>query len=49
MNKESNILDVLSGQESIKFDVSLSWPTILELFGGIMLCAVLILILKKYI
>lgn len=46
---KSSVLDVISGRESIKFDVSLSWGTIIELFASVMLCAVLIILLKKSI
>lgn len=49
MQEKSSVLDVLSGNESVKFDVSISFITLVELFAAIMLCSMLILLMKKAI
>lgn len=51
MNNEnkSSILDVLSGNESVKIDISLDWQTILYLFAAAMLVGILLILISKRI
>lgn len=45
----SSIWDVVSGNESIKLDISLGWPTIGYLFAAAMLVGILLILIKKHI
>ncbi|MBO4645384.1 MAG: hypothetical protein J5642_02590 [Bacteroidales bacterium] len=46
---QSNVLDVLSGRESIKFDVSLSWETIIYVALGAIVIGTVLIGMKKLI
>ena len=46
---KSSILDVISGNESIKIDISLDWRTILYLFAAAMLVGILLILISKRI
>lgn len=48
-NNKSSILDVISGNESIKIDISLDWQTILYLFAAAMLVGILLILINKRI
>lgn len=44
---KSSIWDVVSGNESIKIDISLNWATILYLFAAAMLVGILLILINK--
>lgn len=48
-NNKSSFLDVISGNESIKFDLSFDWKTILYLFAAAMLVGILLILINKRI
>lgn len=48
-DNKSSFLDVISGNESIKIDISLDWTTILYLFAAAMLVGILLMLIKKKI
>lgn len=48
-NNNSSFLDVISGNESIKIDISLTWSTIGYLFAAAMLVGILLILINKRI
>lgn len=46
---KSSFLDVVSGNESLKIDISLDWQTILYLFAAAMLVGILLILINKRI
>lgn len=46
--QNSSIWDVVSGNESLKVDIGLTWNTIMYLFVAAMLVGVLLILIKKY-
>ncbi len=46
---QSTVMDVISGRESIKFDVSLSWTTILYVCLAVVLIGIILMYMKKII
>lgn len=46
-NNSSSVLDVISGNESIKIDISLDWQTIAYLFAAAMLVGILLILISK--
>lgn len=49
MNNQSSILDVISGNESFKIDISLDWQSIAYLFAAAMLVGILLILINKRI
>lgn len=47
MNDRSSILDVISGNESFKLDISLSFASIAYLFGAAMAVGVLLILISR--
>lgn len=48
-SQQSTLLDVISGRESIKFDVSLSWGTIIYVALAVILIGILLIYMQKII
>lgn len=48
-SQQSTLLDVVSGRESIKFDVSLSWDTIIYVALAVILIGILLIYMQKII
>lgn len=48
-DNRSSILDVISGNESFKIDVSLDWASIGYLFAAAMLVGILLILINKRI
>lgn len=48
-SQQSTLLDVISGRESIKFDVSLSWDTIIYVALAVILIGILLIYMQKII
>lgn len=48
-NQTSSVLDVLSGNESVKIDINLSWTTIAYVLAGAVLVGLVLILAKKYI
>lgn len=46
-NNNSSILDVVSGRESVKVDISLTTTSILYLLGAAVLVGIILMIVKK--
>lgn len=46
-NNQSSILDVISGNESVKVDISLTLTSILYLFAAAMLVGILLILIRK--
>lgn len=46
-NNNSSVLDVISGNESIKIDISLTWATIGYLFAAAMTVGLLLILINK--
>lgn len=49
MNEKSTFLDVLSGNESVKIDISLTPSSIIYLFMAVMLVGTLLILINKRI
>lgn len=47
--QNSSIWDVVSGNESLKIDIGLTWNTIMYLFLAAMLVGTLLILIKKNI
>lgn len=48
-NNNSSILDVVSGRESVKVDISLTTTSIMYLFAAAVLVGVVLMIIKKHV
>lgn len=48
-SQQSTLIDVVSGRESIKFDVSLSWDTIIYVALAVILIGILLIYMQKII
>ena len=46
---KSSFLDVISGNESFKIDISLTWATIGYLFAAAMIVGILLILISKRI
>lgn len=49
MNNQSTLLDVISGNESFKIDISLGWESIAYLFAAAMVVGILLIIISRRI
>lgn len=49
MNNQSGFLDVISGNESFKIDISIDWTSIAYLFAAAMLVGILLILISKRI
>lgn len=47
MNNQSSVLDVISGNESIKIDIALDFTSIAYLFAAAMLVGILLILIAK--
>lgn len=48
-DEKSSILDVISGNESVKVDIGVSLSSLLYLFSTIMVCGLLLILINKKI
>lgn len=48
-SNKSSVLDVLSGNESVKVDVGLDWQTMLYLAGAVLISGTILILINKRI
>lgn len=46
---DSTVLDVISGRESIKFDLGIDWKTILYICAAAILIGTILILIKKMV
>lgn len=47
MNNNTNVLDVISGKESLKIEVGVSIDSVIYLIGGGLVCGMLLILFSK--